>query len=847
MRTLYKFVGIALVCLFALQAFKRIPQENILLQNIISKLLIYNTNEGPEKTYLHTDKDFYTNGETIWFKTYLVDGITHTKSDKSKVIYVELVNPQDSIIAKRKLYVDALGAAGDIKISPEIPQGDYKLRAYTKYMLNDDEPVVFEKDLPIFFQKVHPNFEDNIQLLPGTLNDSGASKEISGDYTKRPTIRFFPEGGHSVAGLPTTMGLEVADEEGNGVALKGSIKDQNGNIVTEFESLEFGLGSVNFVPRPNMKYFASVFLNNEELTFPVPEPVSKGYVLSVKNRSDDVLVQVTGNIGKSLEGTVLIGHLRGKTILKRVGRFTDKNAYGVRLLSDELESGVAHFTLFAPDGEPVCERLIFVNNPANETNLSISANVKNYGFREKVALDLALSDENGNPLKGNLSMGVVTSSNKAVRSATNIKSWLLLNSDLGGTVADPDYFFQDGSNERRFLLDALMLTHGWRRFIWQDFLEDDADSKRPYLPEKGIMITGKTYDFKKPDLPKHSKVTLNFLGNELVQDQKDTRDNGSFSFGPYIFSDTLDVVVQAIDPDTKRQSKQKNLSIIVDDLSPKLSIPETGEKTTTAKTVEMAQEYLKESLHEKTVAFQYDPKVTRLDEVVVTEKKKTRNQIITEVVGAELTSGPFSKRVFTDSIVNGDRDAVIDLLNKVPGINVYGMYPDRTIRVQGIRGAPLILVDGIPKRLEFLEDMRAKDVMLIDLVKGPDAAIFGTNLATGSDGSGVIAIYRNRKLPFDDIEPLDYPGVTNFEIPGFYKTREFYTPNYAEHKPEHEKPDYRTTLFWEPNLKIDKDGKTSIDFYTGDSSGSYTVKVEGMTDDGRPVSSLHTIEVQEPN
>ncbi|MEM7380703.1 MAG: hypothetical protein AAF361_05835, partial [Bacteroidota bacterium] len=92
---------------------------------------------GPEKVYVHTDKDFYTVGETIWFKGYLVDGITHTQSERSKVLHVELLNDKDSIITERKLYVQKIGVSGDIEITNEMLEGVYRLRAYTNFMFNE--------------------------------------------------------------------------------------------------------------------------------------------------------------------------------------------------------------------------------------------------------------------------------------------------------------------------------------------------------------------------------------------------------------------------------------------------------------------------------------------------------------------------------------------------------------------------------------------------------------------------------------------------------------------------------------------------------------------------------------
>ncbi len=150
--------------------------------------------------------------------------------------------------------------------------------------------------------------------------------------------------------------------------------------------------------------------NGSELRFPLPEAQETGYVLSLKNREDHVLVQVASTTRNGLEGTLLVGHLRGDLIFKRIGSSEDNASYATKIYTKELQDGVAQFTLFSGDGEPISERLVFIDNPDNDAALNISSPKSAYGLRDKVDLDLALTDENGAPLKGDFSMAVVSKS-----------------------------------------------------------------------------------------------------------------------------------------------------------------------------------------------------------------------------------------------------------------------------------------------------------------------------------------------------------------------------------------------------------------------------------------------------
>lgn len=845
MKNSYQKFALCLLAILMLFAFQMPHQENRLLQRILGKLITYNTDLRPEKTYLQTDKDFYANGETIWFKTYLVDGIAHTKSDKSKVVYVELLDDRDSIVERRKLYINALGASGDIEIGDKMTQGDYILRSYTKYMLNDKEPVFFEKKIPIVAQRAVTNTDYNNSADPSGNNDLEPQRQNSPSSSGRPIVRFFPEGGNLVEGLGTTLGIKTTDALGNGIALRGSIKDNEGNIVSSFKSLDFGLGSVNFTPKPNKAYYASVMLDNVEEKFALPGSVSKGYVLNVKNRGDNILVQVSSNTDDGLRGTLLIGHMRGDLIFKHIGKSGNKDTYTARLLTKELFDGVAQFTLFAPDGEPVCERLVFIDNPNNDAKLSITSDSKNYGHREKVSLDLALTDAQGSPLLGNFSMSVVTQSNLLddKSTATDIKSWLLLDSDLGGTVQNAGFFFEDGPNDKRQLLDALMLTHGWRRFVWKDLLNEKAGEKSRFPPEKGIMISGKTTALDNRYMAKKSMTTLTILGNEIVISKKPTNGQGEFSFGPFIFVDSVAAVVQAEDTLAKRKNRQKDLSIFLDPSWPKIDLKSVKRKKTGLRTGTFGQDYLKEAYRKKLADLQYGPKVTQLEEVVVKgeKRKRTRTQVMTEEMHAQMTASPFGYRVYADSSIhNAITSSAFDLLNGVHGIQIRGTYPFQIVRIGAARGRELLfLIDGMVTTQEDARNMRASEVMFIDVLRGAQAAIYGSR----GGGADVVAIYTRRGTGVK-IKEKRYPGIANFKIPGFYKTREFYAPEYKKPNTGKEKPDYRTTLHWMPDIKLGSNGRSSVDFYTGDGSGKYIIKVEGITDDGRPISRSFDVEVQ---
>ena len=141
-----KVIILSVLSFISLGAF--VPND--FKDQIIEKLETYSETDYPEKAYVQTDKSYYLMDDTIWFTGYLVNGISHKKSSKSRVLHVELINELDSIVDHKRLYIDEISEAGDIEISQKWNPGKYLLRAYTNDMRNNSEEYFFKKDIWIW-------------------------------------------------------------------------------------------------------------------------------------------------------------------------------------------------------------------------------------------------------------------------------------------------------------------------------------------------------------------------------------------------------------------------------------------------------------------------------------------------------------------------------------------------------------------------------------------------------------------------------------------------------------------------------------------------------------------------
>ncbi len=803
----------------------------------------------PEKTYIHTDKPFYTSEETIWFKSYLVDGGTHKATTKSNVLHVELINPKDSIVYKTKLFVDqnTFGTAGDIKINKNWESGKYQLRAYTHYMIADNEGYYFRKQI-----QIEKTAEKNTKLDFFNLNKFPeitpiSDKIIAVKNASDLQINFYPEGGTLLANHPNKFGIKAIDNNNNGIAIEGIIKEKDKNeIVSMFRTFDFGLGQAAFTPKHNVQYVAEISVNGTKKIVNLPMAIEKVENLSVTNNQDHLILQAATGF-ENLNGYFIIGHVRGHVFYTQEISKKEKTTK-LKLVTKNFPRGISHFTLFDPYGNPKCERLVFINAKNKNSNPKIVTNKKEYKKREKVGYNIEIP----NTSNTNLSLAITQKSVIPLAINETIESWLLLNSDLRGEIPSAAAFFDPKKKQiqRDFLLESLMLTHGWRRFTWNE-LYKNAYNKKENLPEKGIKISG--YAFAENPEFNDQKIETNlvFLDKNPFSEKQFTTSKHRFEYGPFVVKDSLKTILQAKMPETK-EKYQKKVTIVLDNEkeSPKiLPLPQYNLKKETL----FFENYKKIQSHINLVNFNFNG-VNQLNEVIISGKAK-RTESNYDDIASDLGSYGFpSNRMILDSIIGTSSTDIFDLLIRVPGVSVSGSIGNHSVSIRNsntgttptgnnidqinnplLDGNPLFLLDGNRVDITFIENLQGSDISFIDVLKGNDTAIFGSQGA-----NGVIAIYLKKNTTVKITGKS--PGIINFLTHPFYKAKEFFSPDYFNDK-SNPKPDYRTTLYWNPNINIESDKIENNYFYTSDQTGKFQIEIQGITNNGELIYAIEEFEV----
>ncbi|WP_100615409.1 hypothetical protein [Confluentibacter citreus] len=805
--------------------------RSLVAELVEEKLKNYSETEWPEKIYVQTDKPYYSLDDNIWFNGYLVNGVTHAKSTKSLVVYVELINDRDSIIDKKKFFTEDISFSGDFKIDKNWESGSYLLRAYTNYMRNNEPDYFFQKELFIW--------------SPDNTNDSSLTETI-GDpevlISEKPDLNFYPEGGHLVENIRGKVAVKVKNDLYNKINLSSFVTDSDNNVVSQFSTTEFGLGFFSFVPEPNKSYYAHVEVNGSEYKYPLPKALPKGYTLNVTNNEGHFLVNVKSNIPLGLKGSYFVAHQRGHMIFKKL-ESEAVNDYTLKLFTHELKDGVVTLTLFDPNGNPVCERLIFVDNIDNKGIIEITKAKEKVGVREKIALNISTKDVGGNTLPSQLSMSVRDMNALPYNNRQdNIKTWLLLNSDLRGEVKDPGYFFtKDADFRTRFLLDLVMMTHGWRRFTWQNLLHrEEAADKFPI--EKGITISGTTKLLKKPYTITSAATRLTFLGDILSQEPvQKSNSQGKFSFGPFVFFDSIPMMIESRLTDFQsKELNDRNVEILIDKdnyQSPGVN-RSTVLKNKSANETQIAN-FLKMSQYINQINAEYDKDVERLEEVtVIAERKSMLQERQKEMDNRALHGGSANTRIDVETrkldeygafTGRNPIDALVEVM--VPGSNrMSSLSNDHPT-------GRMYLLNNMKVDVDAVESIPLQMISFIDVLKPPDALMYT------SQNIWVIAVYtREGARVFDEKRK---PGITDFKAKGFYTAKEFYAPDYSKESHTVMKADVRTTLHWEPNIRTTSQNPSKdISFFTSDTKGDYIIEIEGISDSGIPLHEITTFSVQ---
>ena len=468
---------------------------------LMNRLTAFGRTIPQEKVYVHMDNTCYFQGDTIWFTAYTRQTNTDTPSDVSGVLYVELLN-NDGYLVERKLIEMKEGrGSGFFDLNNLIQySGFYELRAYTRWQLNwgehehnhpdfygfmfrdkESEREYF-RDYDKLYSRVFPVYDK--PLTPGDYTRDMTLRLMRRDFKNDPDKRklqlsLFPEGGNLVEGVENRVAFEASMTDGEQV--EGTLSFGN----EQAKTINRGRGMFTLIPTRGMEREVTFTSDKgEKVSALLPKPEEKGVSIKVEQAGDSIIVE-TGLAGLSADSLAL-------TIMHE-GKVEEFQAFNSKFIiqSSKLKAGIHQATVFDIHGRVWADRLFFVRQPEREApTLAIEGLKDEYSPYEKVELKLKST-----PPKGERGGGLSLSIRDGYQSDPlfdngNIMTEMLLSSEIKGFIPNPGWFFEKDDEEHRQALDLLMMTQGWRRFVWRDMaVQGEWELTQPN--EKSPILMGK--------------------------------------------------------------------------------------------------------------------------------------------------------------------------------------------------------------------------------------------------------------------------------------------------------------------------------------------------------------------
>lgn len=818
------------------------------LKTFAKNMIAYNHNYTQEKVYLHLDNNGYLPGETIWFKAYVMKASTLLPTDMSKVLYVELLNPDGQVIERKTLPVTNGRTYGDFKTDATICRsGYYEIRAYTRAMLNWDEAYIFSRVVPMFLEpKDTVNFSDvhmTEQLYaktkqPGLRTEPKPLLDAATQKTKVCNLAFYPEGGYITRGLPARVAFKLTDPDGLPSDAEISLCNQAGEEVARPAVFHDGMG-VFELPAAWQGGSARIMgPKGKELVFDLPQMRTEGSDIHVTCSPD------SGLTVKILSTDSLQGQVAGLSVTCRANLlfFSDlvlQDENSINVPYDKLRDGILQISLFTPQGEVLSERLAWCAPREAAPSMTIRQNQEVYAPFSPVVLDINLQDAQGNPLRGDFSLAVRDADTEFAPDDHSMQVEMLMASELKGYIHKPQYYFEADDEVHRKALDLLLMVQGWRRYSWQEMAGVDSfEVKQPM--EDGLLFFGNvtSANASEKTLLRDQKLNMNFLltqGARAKVFTATTKPDGTFALRLPDFYGDLPSVITVTDAKDKRIYTELKINR---NFAPKIN---PFEPLAIASLTETEGERIQSRL--KPDLFTWEDTIPDLMKNAINLKMVTvhGNRVqygyrpglrfhtgLNEESAKAVSRFYYNLREELDKYQDEGRavPTIWDWLAEVnPLFETHGYEAESFVPIMTYRNGPVVIItdgdrfDNGRLAVQHTPGHLMNEYRSLVIVESPNAV---NNAYKGQSDQQVVSESVDAMHPVtfflyskdDVIEPPYYKRGTRWlTLHGYSRCDDFYSPDYRKSEPKTE-ADHRRTLYWNPSLVTDDQGKANVIFYT---------------------------------
>ena len=710
--------------------------------------------------------------------------------------------------------------------------------------------------------------ESSDGLLNIRLEHNGQQEAISRAIPivlNRVDLQFFPEGGEAVAGLPCRMAFKAVNEFGKPADVEGLVLDGKGRQVAIFSSYHDGMGAFDFVPQIGERYSAQVtkpFFSEEK--FKIPEAQPSGVAMRLQKRDPESL---TFNLsGKTPGKMYFVGSQRDKLFFFKALKL-ESNSKQIIVPISKLPIGITRFTLLNENKHEIAERLVFVGRDKG-LQIELTADKPEYLPREEVNLKIRVRDHAGQPVQGKFSLSVTDEKllSFADDKQGHLLASMLLEQDVKGKIEEPNFYFDSAEPKSEQALDYLLMTQGWRRFVWEKVIEEQPLAAQ-HAPERAVI---EGHMLRKDGYPRWGEtVTLWPNGPSVTTNQ--------FGFFSFKQLDIIRYHYLQYGPDQYYPINGYNTNILL-----LKDGPSTQEKvfTTYTEPLTSGNAFLtghvnddSEGLIGATVKVSIGSDFVRGS--ITDYNGLYRVQLVPGTYDVEFSYTGFKAQRITGLRVLGGQittqnvtmsnstvlEKVIVSGYKVPLIQLDQTSSGQTLTSKQLKNLPTRSINTILATTIGASSIDGGEVNIKgSRAGGTNYYIDGIRISGGVppvqdleqlevETSGLPesrGSLRKRTSASDTMNQAGKPSPSQHARNRFNRARAFYAPKYDSNDQPDQAIDYRSTIYWNPSIITDQKGECKVRFFSSDAITNFRATLEGLGNKGEIGRAEQKFFVQKP-
>ncbi len=885
----------------SLLTFSAFYYDDDLVKKIAQSLDAWLNDHPQEKVHLHLDRPYYATGDTIWFKAYVTIGEEHRLSALSNIVNVELINSKDSLSQRIRVPLVAGLGWGEFVLPDTLTQGNYRIRAYTNWMRNQDEAYFFDKRLTIqnaITNKVYTNTTYSYATVGGVPQITAV-------------VNYTDITGSAYAGKQATYDVQLS---GRRVTSGKGVTDAAGNLVFTFTNK-------NVIKQGRGTLLTSIKLDNKEWvskTMPIASfkndidvqffPESGYLVNGVASKLAFKAVGADG-LGRHIKGVIKddtgteVAKLESQHLGMGVCAVTpvEGRTYKATITTDEGMEKVVDLPAARPNGyvlnidnsnpEFVTLRLLGTASTAIEPLTVVGqANGKllyaaitkegSNGFRANIRknrfpsgiVQFTLFSASGKPLNERLvfiqhpdDLKINVSADKdtyapRVKVQLNISSKNVADSLVEGSfsvaVIDEGKIKVDEEDENTIFTD-LLLTSDIKGYVEKPnyYFINPSDKTRADLDILMLTQGYRRFDWQQLLNGAISKPT--FEAEKGLSISGTILEKGKPLAGAKVT--LINAKGGLFTIDTVADAKGKfhfNDLLFVDSAGVVIQATNAKGKKNNIEVVidKIAPVLIAENpnlpeglINIGNATRQYLQRSRELFNMQMRYGVNDRGIMLNEVVIREK-----KKKESHSSNLNGagSADQVITAKDISQGCSslaiclagrLFGVsFKNGVAYSTRSMGSPMmIMIDGVQVGEDQLSFVSPGDVESVEVLR-----TIGSLAIYGSRGAnGIILITTKRGAGTFDYSKETVPGIAAYSTIGYHVSRKFYSLAYDVPSAKKDLPDLRTTIYWDPLVFTEK-GNTSVSYFNADGKGTYRVVIEGIDNMGHIGRQVYRYKVE---